>query len=266
MAFAATEVGSASAQPVELFEFVGTFNTYRLTTYGKDVTNIDGTYSAVTMSRTAVENGTQEDADLAIDIELPFDHPMVTEYVFSTAPPALTLVLYRAHLSDTDDYITMWIGKVLSWSVSGRTAKLRVPSVFSYLLSGLAPAPKYQAPCNHLLYDSRCQVDPSSFEEVTTVSSVGSDNTVVVNSQPFADADLVAGEIVSGNERRMIVSASGATLTIAFPFANLSATDAVTIRQGCDHSHPTCKTKFNNGLNFGGFPLVPPRNPFASKL
>jgi hypothetical protein len=32
---------------------------------------------------------------------------------------------------------------------------------------------------------------------------------------------------------------------------------------GCDRSFSTCQSKFGNSLNFGGFPWIPPKNPFA---
>ena len=32
---------------------------------------------------------------------------------------------------------------------------------------------------------------------------------------------------------------------------------------GCDRTFATCQSKFGNSLNFGGFPWIPAKNPFA---
>ena len=32
---------------------------------------------------------------------------------------------------------------------------------------------------------------------------------------------------------------------------------------GCDRTFATCQSKFGNSLNFGGFPWIPVKNPFA---
>lgn len=267
MTFATREVGPVSSRPVELFKFVGTFNTYRLTSWPEDVTNTDGTYTSTAIKRGKVEGGSQEDDNLRMEITLPYSHPMVSEYVFSDSPPRLNFFLYRAHPEDYNDTLLLWTGLTLSWSISGREAKLSVPSLFNWLLSGLCPPPKYQAPCNHVLYDTRCSVDPTSYEHETTVSSI-TGNSIVLASNPFADGLCDGGEMdfVSGGERRMIISNTGTTFTVSSNFAGLSTSDTVKIRQGCDHSFTTCKSKFNNGINFGGFPLVPGKNPFIGKL
>ncbi len=37
----------------------------------------------------------------------------------------------------------------------------------------------------------------------------------------------------------------------------MQAGDAFTIRPGCDKSFATCRAKFDNAVNFRGFPHVP---------
>jgi len=45
------------------------------------------------------------------------------------------------------------------------------------------------------------------------------------------------------------------------PPSGWAASDAVTLYAGCDRKHSTCRDKFDNMANFGGFPLHPERNP-----
>lgn len=268
MAFADTETSPYSAAPIELFKFIGTVATYRMTTYSQTVVSGTDTYTPLAgLKRTVLKVGTQEEENLALDIELPYDHPLVTAYAYQTAPPTLELELRRTHRDNPADSILMWKGKVLSFSVAGRIAKLRVPSLFAYILGGVTPAPRYQAPCNHILYDGRCSVDPTTFLHATTVTSI-TDNLITLASNPFSDGLCNGGDMTfaAGGEARMVISNAVLDFTVTYPFSGLSIGSAVTIRQGCDHSYTTCKSKFSNGINFGGCPLVPDRNPFTSKI
>lgn len=341
MAFADDETSGSSARPIELYKFTGTFNVYRLTSHDQNVTNSDGTYSSnYSVKRNKLKSGTQEDTKLAIDLELSHDHPMVAEYAFATSPPELEMELYRCHASDTDDTILLWKGKVLSWAIEGDVAKLKVPSLFAYVLERPLPPIKYQGPCNHVLGDARCGVNldadgsteattvdtiadagltvtvaASTFadgelkggtmsdgvETVTILNNVGAvmtlqtaitdlivtdavditsplhrqtttvasvnGSTIVVDASSFADNVLVAGILETANEKRMIVSNTGTTIVVDSAFASISATDSVTMKIGCDHAFQGhCINRFFNGRFFGGFPLVPPLNPFASRI
>ena len=268
MVFSVTEKSAASGSPIELYKFVGNYNTYRFTSWATDITNAEGTYTATNIKRAKIERGTQ-DEDLSVELELPFNNPMVLEYVYAVAPPSLVMELRRAHPDDLNDTLLQWQGQVLSWNVQNGIAKLKVPSLLSYALNGPLPAVKYQAPCNAVLYDTRCQVVEATYSSVgISVISV-TDEIVVLASSPFADGACNAGEMefVSGGERRMIVSNTGTSFTLSSPFANLVASDVVTIYQGCDHALAgDCINKFSNGRNFVGFPLVPLKNPFKDRL
>lgn len=268
MPFLDLEQSQSSAQPIELYLFQGSYSTHRMTSYQAQVVAAGGTFVPVAgLERGVLKVGTQEESSLALDITLPYDHPIVAEYAYKTSPPRLDFTLYRVHLSDLANEVVMWKGKVTSFSVEGRKAKFRVPSQFSYILQGVTPQPRFQAPCNHLLYDERCGLNRSANQHTTTVVSI-SGNVVQLASHPYADNECAAGEMSfsTGNESRMIMSHVGTSFTVSYPFSGLSIGSFVTISRGCDHSFATCKSKFSNGINFGGVPLVPDRNPFISGI
>ncbi|QNN99761.1 hypothetical protein P67b_00002 [Ruegeria phage Tedan] len=270
MTFQTDEQSIQDGSPVELFKFTGTYNTYRLTNWGRDVTNTDGLYSAdFAISRTEVEGGTQEDDDIHIDIELDASHPLINEYVIQQPPPGLRLEVFRAHPANFDDTFKLWDGEATSWSVSGRIARVRVPSLFSFVFDSPLPRPKFQAPCNHVFGDARCTVDLTSAENNhdTTISSING-RTIVVASNPFPVGELNAGQLIAPSERRMIVSSSGTTVQLASTLSPAVAVgDSVSLRRGCGHAfQQDCVTRFNNGINFGGYPLVPARNPFSGRF
>lgn len=274
MTFASDEQSVQDGSPIELYKFIGTYNTYRLTNRGEDVTNSDGTYDGgFAIRRSSLEEGTQEDDDISLDVDLSASHPMVTEYAINEPPPDLRLIVYRAHPTDLDDTLVLFDGEVVSWNIrmtrEGRVASMKVPSLFSFLFDAPLPRPKYQAPCNHVLGDARCGVDmtdPANTHD-TTISTITS-NVIVVADTPFGDGECDGGEMIAGGERRMITGNVGTTYTISSPFSpGVSTSDAVTLRRGCDRAlGGDCINRFDNAINFGGFPLVPNRNPFGGRL
>ncbi len=267
MAFADVEKSRAGAAPIELFTFVGNYNTYRLTSYNKDITNSAGTFTRSAVKRSSLEGGTQEDNNVALTIEIPFDHPMVVEYAYNESPPSLYMTMERAHPDDLNDTLLQWQGQVISWSVENGVAKLSVPSLFGYIFDGPLPPVKYQAPCNHILYGTFCAVDDTAYKQDVTVTAIDN-NVVTLSANTFADGYCNGGDMIfaSGGERRMIINNVGTVFTLATQFAGLAVDDTVTIRAGCNHQFSVCKSKFNNGINFGGCPLVPNRNPYRGRI
>jgi len=268
MAYNDYETGADTAKPVELYRFTGTFNTYRLTSYALPVTSNGQLYDLAPISRNKLNVGTQENGgERALEISLPFDHPLVQEYAYESAPPNLTFELIRAHQQDFDDTVLLWSGRVTGVSVSGRTAKLRVPATFSYVLEGNTPNPRFQSPCNHVLYDNRCGIDPTAHQQIVTVDSFLGFN-IQLNTTSWVDNEGVAGIMIApGGESRMIMSNVGTSVEVSYAFSNLQIGDSVTLRKGCDHAlNGHCINRFNNAARFGGFPLVPDRNPFTSTI
>lgn len=56
------------------------------------------------------------------------------------------------------------------------------------------------------------------------------------------------------------------TLFNQFSSSDLSIGSVVLAYAGCDKSNSTCATKFNNIVNFGGFPYIPNTNPFVGTI
>jgi uncharacterized phage protein (TIGR02218 family) len=53
--------------------------------------------------------------------------------------------------------------------------------------------------------------------------------------------------------------AAGTALGLGYPLQSVpSPGDTFTVYYGCDHTPGTCQSKFNNLVNFRGFPYVPP--------
>ena len=236
MAYQDDETGLTTGRPIELYKFVGTYNNYYFTSYTEQITSGGQLYVPLAIDRNKLKVATQEQTENALEITMPFDHAMVNQYAYQNAPPDLVFELIRAHETDPNDTVTMWAGRVTGFSVEGRTAKLKVPALMSYALAGNTPTPRYQAPCNHVLYDSLCGVDPAVNQHITTVTAI-TGNIITVASYPWAPDDAVAGQFISpAGEQRMITSTLALDITVTYPFAGLEVGDSVTLRKGCDHA------------------------------
>lgn len=267
MAYQTDETSVQGGRPREVYRFTGTYNTYRMTSFSTALVVNGETYSPITISRDALKVGTQEEDQLALEISMPFTHPMVREYAYDQAPPTLVCEIFRVHATDLNDTVLLWKGRVTSFTVEGQLAKIRVPAIFGYIMAGSAPTPRYQGPCNHLLYDARCGVSEALNKHSTTVTGFAN-NIVSVSSNPYGPPDILAGMIrlISSGESRMITNVTATDITVSYPFSKLEIGNPVEILRGCAHDFDTCKVKFANGPRFGGTPLVPGRNPFTGKI
>ncbi len=266
MAYQDTEKSTQLGAPIEVFKFTGSFNNYFYTSHDTAVEVGGNTYTPLAIERNGVKLGTQTESQLAIEVTMPINTQIVFEYAYEQAPPSLILEIIRCHADNLNDTVTLWKGRVTSFTVEKRICKMRVPSIFSYIFEGAAPIPRYQAPCNHLFTDPRCGVAEATVRHATVVNSVVN-NIIGVDSVPYTEDQVLSGILrVVGGESRMIVGLSGTSVTVSYPFSSISIGDSINIVRGCDHSFTTCKTVYNNGDNYGGFPIVPDRNPFMSKL
>lgn len=157
---------------------------------------------------------------------------------------------------------------ILQWSEDG--FRVDVHSAMKALANSFGFT--VTASCRHQLYGAasdttigNCGINPASFTTNTTVTSVASSkmkfNCVALNG---SDVNYYAGGTVtftsglnSGETYAIKDSSATGDLTLYLPAAFvISPSDAVTVIAGCDKAFTTCQTKFNNAINFGGFPHI----------
>ncbi|MCC6936382.1 MAG: DUF2163 domain-containing protein [Thermomicrobiales bacterium] len=128
--------------------------------------------------------------------------------------------------------------------------------------------------CNADLGDSRCGINLSTFTNGTVSGSVDS----AASDRQFVDAGLTqatgwfAGGLLTwasganiGLRMEVKQFTSGGTVLLQLPMRNTIAVgDTFTITAGCDKSLATCRDKFNNVVNFRGFPHLPGISRVAS--
>jgi uncharacterized phage protein (TIGR02218 family) len=135
---------------------------------------------------------------------------------------------------------------------------------------------RYTATCSADLGDSRCLVDltGSTFRGNGMVTSLdGTSSFFASGLGAYADGWFTAGRLVwqsGANEGLAVevkrhVAAGGVTLDLwqAMP-EPIAADDIFVVTAGCDKRFGTCRDRFNNAVNFRGFPHIP-GNDFVTR-
>jgi hypothetical protein len=271
MSYGASENSVEGSQPAELYEFVGTFKTYRYTSGDQDVT-VDGhVFTAIPMERTSLKALVYNDDVSKMEIKVPATTQLVIDYGYQSTPPRLDLTIRRYHRTDNpaSSYLIIWSGSLTSCSISEDIATLVVPDSFSYALDCVIPTICYQSPCSHTLYDTGCGILRDTNKCITSVDGIDERLITVHALGSFTVDEYIGGELrntVTG-ESRMVVDASGMGLTVTYPFSQLDIDDQIEIVRGCDHAFlGHCHTRYHNQKRFGGDPYIPGMNPFVTGI
>lgn len=270
------ELSADDGQPVELYEFVGTYKTYYYTSAAENHTLLSKVYLPVAgLKRSTIKAMTSDDSDNSdVTLDFPINNQLIKDYGFQTTPPSLFLTIYRYHRGGTEAR-PYWRGPVTSIALAGVRARVRVPSRFGYILQGNIPNVYYQPPCNNVLFDERCKVNRGANTVNTTVQSVSGRVIVVQDIGLFPSGWFRGGELIvpATNERRSIVvqdTVDLRKLTVNYGFGRLSPGTVVQVASGCDHSFLSADgcLKYNNQSNYGGDPFIPGENnnPFTKGL
>lgn len=268
MTYDAYEKSVESGSPVELYDFAVGTDYYRYTSSPDTISFGGNTYLPRQITRSAPSQS-NENSRIELEVSLPTEDDVASRFIGIIPGTPMTLEITRYHRNDGNAYI-LWSGVILgaSYSLQGALCTLRgITGEASF--SRPIPRFKYQSLCNHVLFDEGCQVAKASFTHTGTCSAVnGNDITVDDLYATFPSADWAKGGYASFNDSdfRLINAQSGDTVTLFLPFENNPLGQTVKVFAGCDHSLSTCSSKFSNVINFGGFPNVPPVNPFSDGI
>ena len=157
---------------------------------------------------------------------------------------------------------TLFHGRVSTVDAVGRTSAQITVASDLVILDYDMPRNLYSPTCVHTLYDSGCGVIRGTY---SVSGTVGSGSTEGLINASVAAAGHAQGSILftsgaNANVRATVKSVvAGVSLSLMYPLPDPPATgDGFTVAFGCDHTRATCQTKFNNLVNFRGFPFVPP--------
>lgn len=137
---------------------------------------------------------------------------------------------------------------------------------YELLLNVSAPVQTFQAGCRNVLFGRDCGITATDFS-ATGIVQAGSTNSDILTNLPFTAGRWRLGVITFTSGLLTGISAGikadfnannrqGLTLLnrlVATPLPG----DTFVLEPGCDHTLATCRSKFNNAINFRGEPFVP---------
>src|SRR6185436_15403332 len=142
----------------------------------------------------------------------------------------------------------------------------------SELLNNHSMLESYTPTCRFMLGDSRCTVNLAPFTESSTVSEIVDGHArSQSHKRQFIDIARIeadgywangvltwTGGDNAGYSSEVANSFDSGAISLWNVMPNIiQVGDAYTIIAGCDKNLDTCKNKFNNVANFGGFPDIP---------
>jgi uncharacterized phage protein (TIGR02218 family) len=139
---------------------------------------------------------------------------------------------------------------------------------------------RFQRNCRHALYGKGCGVNKEDYALAGRVDSVSGLTLVVPEAAGEASGWFTGGVVeFPDGSFRMITAHSGSSVTLSrasrFVVDSIPASGygqnygeyyggvSVTLYPGCDRTMATCKNKFNNLDNNGGFRWIPSKNPMG---
>lgn len=260
MSYASIETSPYGSQPFELYQFTTADNAWYYTSGDKPIVYLGHTYLPEIIKRTAT-NQTSETKAGTVRITLPKENPVPQEFVSFCPTTPLFVVIYRGHGGDSD-VVVNFTGRVTMNRFGDFGELTCIPE--SDFLKNVVPAVKFQAPCNHFLYDAGCGISKAAFllpGTIATLNAIG-DVVTVAAAATKIDNWFTAGYLEIGDQRRMILLHNGSTLTLIAPLFGVDVGAAVNLYAGCQRDFRTCVQKFSNGKNFLGFQWIPVKNPF----
>lgn len=267
MSYLANEQSAHGSEPVELYEFTRGVRRYTYTSNAKDILFTSVIFTATPMERSSLESS-GELGRAGIKVTMPRDIAFVSEYLVSPPSEVTTLTIYRKHRGAPDsEAIVIWMGRMLNLTWENSTVELLCEPVFTSIRR-LGLRKQYSRSCSHVLYGPKCSVNNTAFKYEGLVIGISA-NTVSVAGIDSNGDNYYAGGYMEWDyqgrvEKKMILRQIGPTLTLGgFPIGLLGGV-TVKVFPGCDHSLATCSAKYNNKLNYGGFPWIPSKNPFSS--
>ena len=271
MTFAALETSRESGQVLELYTFTFGLEVFRFTSFQRNINWQGFAYTAEPLSRTNTEAAVEDQAG-QVTITLPLDNPVPQKFIVNVPGQVGTVQILRAHATDpAEEVIVLFDGFIANVAFDGELEAKILCNPNTKIFNRSAPRFTYLGLCNHILYDERCKVDISLFQFTGLVSSVSGNDITVNGAGGVGPADNFVGGFSrfpagSLDDARMILAQSGDVMTLLLPFAASVIGQDIDLFAGCAHDLTVCDVKFDAVLNYGGFPFVPRKNPFGTRL
>lgn len=262
MTFSDRESSEYDGRPIEIYTLYRGGNVWRYTSADEDQLVGGQVFTALPIQRSNIEQ-TQEMARNNITISMVKDCPFLLQFRGSPPTSVINVTVQRFH-EGLQEFITMWLGRVVNVKFAERQAEVRCEPIYTSLRRPVLRM-RYQTTCPHVLYGNGCKVIRADYAVNGTLLSDGGTLINIGAVSTYADGFFAGGYVDWENngdtQRRFILSHTGQQLQINLPFAGILGGASMVIYPGCDHLLTTCHTKFANEDNYGGQPFYAGKNP-----
>jgi hypothetical protein len=289
MTFDAFETTDGS--PVELLTFANGPDIFRRTNAVKPITVLSNVFTPLAYTRSKFSQSKDSD-DNNITMRVPNVFELVALYSGVFTSFTTTCTIERFHLDDPgNEIIVIWKGTLASINHQADEASL----LLQPLTSGqeVTPPDTFSGLCNAFLFQSPgCLLSRDDFRFIATLSTVDSTGILLTFNGLRLEAATIdaaqggptgpltsdeldiywqGGYIQTGaGEVRDIVEGNIAsdpdTVRIILPFRDFQVGEGANVFAGCDLSVGTCHKKFDNAINFQGYPYIPEIDPANTEL
>ena len=263
MSYLDYENSPQDGNPVELYEFVQGLQRWNYVSGAESMVRLGQVYTPMPVTRDRIKQSSDIFKD-SLRLTFPRDDPFASQFLGFAPEGVTTVTVLRGHAGDVDEeFIVYWKGRVVGAKAGGNQVDVECESVFTSIKRPGLRA-RFEYGCRHALYLRGCNVNREVYKTSGAVLSISGGLAVAVAGAALKpEGYFTGGMLVSASgASRFIVGHVGDVVTMSRPLAELSGATAVDLYPGCDHLKETCKIKFNNLPNFGGFPYIPSRNPF----
>lgn len=247
---------------MELFDITFNNYTYRYNNSTESVTDSGGyVYAPSSIIRKDLVTDIEKAAcNMVASMETkPFNTML---YQTSIVPVPITIKIYP-------EETVLFEGVVagLKYDIEKGSVAISVTSKIS-LDEITLPKVTYSEYCSWELFSTECTKNKLNYQLLLNTSDSAYDNIVITNA---AFASYVTGYFTNGyikmdnGEAMLITASSSNTITLLTSINTFNTANSFKVYPGCDKTINTCINKYDNLINFSGFPYIPDNNPVTQE-
>lgn len=267
MAYLDQEISTHDGKPFFLYEFNTLDTTFRVADCPEDIVFDSKIWNSLSIRHGNVTQGSEVSKN-ALDISVPLGSPFAVLFKGVPQDAVVTVTVFRSHYGASDS-VVYWKGRVASHKLKSQELTVTCESIFTSLRRSGVRA-RFTKNCRHSVYSSGCGLDKDDWAVPGEIAGVDGLTVTVPEADAYTGGWFRGGvlELPDGSHA-FISTHSGEYLTllrqsryIADNFVS-GTPIPVTLYPGCDRTLETCKAKFDNILNNGGFRWIPTKNPMG---
>jgi uncharacterized phage protein (TIGR02218 family) len=271
MDFDTEELSTEDGRPVFLWEFQRQNVFYRYTNMDAPITVAGVDFEAVPISDNGFTKSGEADGD-TYEVTLP--NTTGIALLFNGTPPtdAISVRVRQVHRDPSSGELSnapiLWVGTISGYRNTDMNMRTILCDTLSITFSRGGLRLSYGSQCPHMLYDSQCRVNKEAYRvPVANITVVNgrqlSAPEVLAHDPGWFDGGFIEWILPNGViERRGLEASLGNVLDVFGTTDNIIHLQPAVLYPGCNRTMGQCIDKFENVLNFGGFPYLPGKSPF----